>query len=145
MPSGLRSWRWASVPATKSSRIRTPSSPPPKPSGSNARNVHSYGFNSRLDDLHAGVLSAKLKHIDAWNDLRRKWAARYSAGLKGCGNLDLPVELIGYRHVFHLFVVETKQPGQREPFLKFLNDAGIDAKTHYSIPIHQQAGDPGDR
>ena len=40
--------------------------------GSNARNVHSYGFNSRLDDLHAGVISAKLKHIDAWNDLRRK-------------------------------------------------------------------------
>src|SRR6266850_1646388 len=36
--------------------------------GSTARNVHSYGFNSRLDDLHAGVLSAKLKHIDAWND-----------------------------------------------------------------------------
>ncbi len=33
--------------------------------GSTARNVHSYGFNSRLDDLHAGVLSAKLKHIDA--------------------------------------------------------------------------------
>src|SRR5882762_7841318 len=113
--------------------------------GSNARNVHSYGFNSRLDDLHAGVLSAKLKHIDAWNDLRRKWAARYSAGLKGCGNLDLPVELIGYRHVFHLFVIETKKPGQREPLLKFLNDAGIDAKTHYSIAIHRQAGYPWDK
>src|SRR5947208_11484152 len=34
--------------------------------GSNQRNVHSFGFNSRLDDLHAGILSAKLKHIDAW-------------------------------------------------------------------------------
>src|SRR5438876_3212995 len=43
--------------------------------GSNQRNVHSFGFNSRLDDLHAGVLSAKLKHIDAWNDLRRQRAA----------------------------------------------------------------------
>jgi len=29
------------------------------------------GYNSRLDDIHAGVLSAKLKHIDEWNDLRR--------------------------------------------------------------------------
>ena len=38
--------------------------------GSNKRNVHSFGFNSRLDDLHAGVLSAKLKHIHAWNDHR---------------------------------------------------------------------------
>src|SRR5256884_5764393 len=113
--------------------------------GSNARNVHSYGFNSRLDDLHAGVLSAKLKHIHAWNDLRRKWAARYSARLEGCRNLDLPVELIGYRHVFHLFVIETKKPGQRDPLLKFLNEAGIDAKTHYSIAIHRQAGYPWDK
>src|SRR5258707_12374884 len=56
--------------------------------GSTARNVHSYGFNSRLDDLHAGVLSAKLKHIDAWNDLRRKWAAHYTAGFKGCQTFD---------------------------------------------------------
>src|SRR5512142_1823001 len=61
--------------------------------GSNQRNVHSYGFNSRLDDLHAGILSAKLKHIDAWNDQRRKWAARYTQGLKNCSNLDLPIEL----------------------------------------------------
>src|SRR6185503_12172562 len=38
--------------------------------GSTKRNVHSFGFNSRLDDLHAGVLSAKLKHIHAWNDQR---------------------------------------------------------------------------
>jgi dTDP-4-amino-4,6-dideoxygalactose transaminase len=110
--------------------------------GSNARNVHSFGFNSRLDDLQAGVLSAKLKHIDAWNDNRRKWAARYTAGLKECRHLDLPVELPGYRHIFHLYIVETKKPGQRDPFLKFLNDAGIDAKTHYSIAIHQQAGYP---
>jgi dTDP-4-amino-4,6-dideoxygalactose transaminase len=48
----------------------------------------------------------------------------------------------GYRHVFHLYIIETKKPEQRDPFLKFLNDAGIDAKTHYSIAIHQQAGYP---
>jgi dTDP-4-amino-4,6-dideoxygalactose transaminase len=113
--------------------------------GSDRRNVHSYGFNSRLDDLHAGVLSAKLKHIDAWNDLRRKWAARYSAGLQGCGTLTLPVELPGYRHVYHLYVVETKRPEQRDQLLKFLNDANVDAKTHYSIPIHQQDGFPWDK
>ena len=110
--------------------------------GSNARNVHSYGFNSRLDDIHAGVLSAKLKHIDAWNDNRRKWSARYTTGLRGCRHLELPVELPGYRHVFHLYVVETKKPAQRDGLLKFLNDAGVDAKTHYSIAIHQQAGYP---
>jgi len=110
--------------------------------GSNARNVHSFGFNSRLDDLHAGILSAKLARLDEANDLRRHWAARYTAGLKECRNLDLPFEMSGYRHVFHLYVLETKKPEQRDPFLKFLNDAGIDAKTHYSIAIHQQAGYP---
>ena len=110
--------------------------------GSTARNVHSYGFNSRLDDLHAGVLSAKLKHIDAWNDNRRKWAARYTAGLTGAKNFTLPTELPGYRHVFHLYVIETKQPAQRDQLVDFLVKNNIDAKTHYSIAIHKQAGYP---
>jgi dTDP-4-amino-4,6-dideoxygalactose transaminase len=110
--------------------------------GSNARNVHSYGFNSRLDDIHAGILSAKLKHIDEWNDNRRKWAARYTAGLEGAKNFTLPSEKKGYRHVFHLYAIETKKAQLRDSFLKFLNDNGVDAKTHYSIPIHKQAGYP---
>jgi dTDP-4-amino-4,6-dideoxygalactose transaminase len=110
--------------------------------GSDKRSCHSYGFNSRLDDLHAGVLSAKLKHIDEWSDLRRKWAARYSAGLAGARNLTLPYEMPGYRHVYHLYVIETKQAKHRDPLLKFLNDEGIDAKCHYPIAIHQQEGYP---
>jgi dTDP-4-amino-4,6-dideoxygalactose transaminase len=110
--------------------------------GSNARNVHSYGFNSRLDDLHAGVLSAKLKHIDAWNDNRRKWAARYTAGLTGCKTFTLPVELPGYRHIFHLYVIETRKPEHRDKLVDFLVANGVDAKTHYSIAIHKQAGYP---
>ena len=110
--------------------------------GSEKRSQHSYGFNSRLDDLHAGVLSAKLKQIDRWNDLRRKWAARYTAGLKGVRHLTLPDEVPGYRHVFHLYVVETKQPQHRDPLLDFLNKNDVDAKCHYPIAIHQQAGYP---
>src|SRR5439155_1462288 len=90
--------------------------------GSNARNVHSFGFNSRLDDIHAGILSAKLKHIDEYNDQRRKWAVRYTAGLKGATNFTLPTELAGYRHVFHLYVIETKKPEARDVLVKFLND-----------------------
>ncbi len=110
--------------------------------GSDKRNVHSFGFNSRLDDLHAGILSAKLRHIDAWNDLRRKWSARYTAGLKGCSTITLPIELPGYRHVFHLYVVETRKPEWRESLLEHLVKNDIDAKTHYSVAIHQQAGYP---
>jgi len=110
--------------------------------GSDARNVHNFGFNSRLDDLHAGILSAKLKHLDAWNEQRRKWAARYTAGLQGARHFTLPAERRGYRHVYHLYVIETKQPQERDSLLKFLDDNGIDAKTHYALAIHQQAGFP---
>jgi len=110
--------------------------------GSEKRSCHSMGYNSRLDDIHAAVLSAKLKHIAEGNDLRRKWAARYSAGLAGARSITLPFETPGYRHVFHLYVVETKKPKQRDQLLQFLNDEGIDAKCHYPIAIHQQEGYP---
>jgi dTDP-4-amino-4,6-dideoxygalactose transaminase len=110
--------------------------------GSAKRNVHSFGFNSRLDDLHAGVLSAKLKHIHEWNNQRIQWAARYTAGLRGAAAIDLPQVRAGYRHVFHLYVIETRNPAQRDQLLEFLVANGIDAKTHYSIAIHKQDGYP---
>jgi len=110
--------------------------------GSNKRNVHSYGFNSRLDDLHAGVLSAKLKHIHQWNDQRIHWAARYTAALQGVSHVTLPYARPGYRHVFHLYAIETKNPAHRDQLVDFLVKAGVDAKTHYSIAIHKQEGYP---
>ena len=90
-------------------------------------------------------MSAKLKHIDAGNDLRRKWAARYSACLKDARNFTLPYAMPGYRHVYHLYVIETRNPAHRDMLLKFLNDSGIDAKCHYPIAIHQQEGYPWGR
>ena len=41
------------------------------------------GYNSRLDDLQAAVLSVKLKQLDNWNDQRRGFAAQYDAGPEG--------------------------------------------------------------
>jgi len=110
--------------------------------GSDKRSCHSPGFNSRLDDLHAGVLSAKLKHTHEWSDLRREWAARYSQGLAAAKNLTLPYEAPGYRHVYHLYVIETRLAQHRDALLEFLNAEGIDAKCHYPIAIHQQEGYP---
>ena len=110
--------------------------------GSEKRSCHSYGFNSRLDDIHAGVLSAKLKHIDEWNDLRRKLSTRYTACLKDAQNITLPYATPGYHHVFHLYVIETRRPEHRDPLLKFLVQSGIDAKCHYDIAIHKQEGYP---
>lgn len=106
--------------------------------GSDKRSVHSFGFNSRLDDFHAAILSAKLRHITDWSDQRRKWAHRFSEGLRGT-SLTLPYEMPGYRHVYHLYVVEHPK---RDHLDKFLHEAGIDSKMHYPIAIHQQAGYP---
>ena len=108
--------------------------------GSVKRSEHSYGFNSRLDDLHAAILSVKLKHITAWSDRRREIAKMYDAALKDSG-LILPYVKPGYRHVYHLYVVHTPD-GKRDDLLKFLNTSGIDAKCHYPIAIHQQPGYP---
>jgi dTDP-4-amino-4,6-dideoxygalactose transaminase len=113
--------------------------------GSPARNIHSPGFNSRLDDLQAGVLSAKMKHITAWTDNRIAWARKYDEGLKDCEAFTLPYNKPGYRHVYHLYVVDVKDAAKRDEMVKFLQDNGIDAKTHYSIAIHQQEGFPWDK
>ena len=107
--------------------------------GSPARNVHSAGFNSRLDDIQAGVLSAKMKHITEWTDKRIGWAKFYDEALKDCKSFKRPVAKEGYRHVYHLYVLDTPN---RDEFLAFLQENGIDAKTHYSIAVHQQEGYP---
>jgi dTDP-4-amino-4,6-dideoxygalactose transaminase len=109
--------------------------------GSLKRSHHSMGYNSRLDDLHAAVLSVKLKKVAEWSDRRRAIAALYTDGLKETG-LKLPFEKPGYRHVYHLYAVETPR---RDAMLRYLHDAGIDAKVHYPIPIHRQEGYPWGR
>jgi UDP-2-acetamido-2-deoxy-ribo-hexuluronate aminotransferase len=110
--------------------------------GSNKRDVHSFGFNSRLDDLHAGILSAKLRHVDEWGNRRIQIAAQYTAGLRGLDFIELPFARPGYHHVFHLYVIETKNPADRDRLLDYLVKRGVDAKTHYSIAIHKQEGFP---
>ncbi len=106
--------------------------------GSHRRSYHSMGYNSRMDDLHAAILSVKLKKITEWTDRRREIAQMYADGLKQT-RLKLPTERPGYRHVYHLYVIETER---RDAMLKYLNDAGIDAKVHYPIAIHKQEGYP---
>ncbi len=110
--------------------------------GSIKRSVHSMGYNSRLDDLHAGILSAKLKHITQWTDQRRQWAVRYTKGLWDVETISLPYEMPGYRHVYHLYVIETRRAADRDDLYQFLLDHGVDAKLHYPIAIHQQEGYP---
>lgn len=102
--------------------------------GSVARSKHSVGWNSRLDDIQAAVLSVKLKHIDEFNDARIKWAKLYDELFAG-SKLQLPKGKPGYRHVYHLYVIEN--PG-RDDLQAFVKDKGIIALTNYPIAIHEQ-------
>jgi dTDP-4-amino-4,6-dideoxygalactose transaminase len=106
--------------------------------GSTKRSHHSIGYNSRLDELHAAVLSVKLKELDQWSDRRRAIAAQYDKAFAGT-SLKLPYGKPGYKHVYHLYIVET--PG-RDHLQAYLGERGITALTHYPIAIHQQEGYP---
>src|SRR3954452_23728966 len=64
-----------------------------------------HGYNSRLDEVQAAILSLKLPRIDNWIERRRQIAARYDQGLAGSG-LVLPRENAHSRHSYYVYVVE---------------------------------------
>ena len=93
------------------------------------------GFNERMDGIQGAVLSVKLRHLDAWNTLRRKHAGRYREKLKGVGDLHFFEELPECEGNYHLFVVRT---AKRDALKTHLEKAGIGVGIHYPIPIHLQ-------
>jgi dTDP-4-amino-4,6-dideoxygalactose transaminase len=103
--------------------------------GQNGKYSHELvGFNSRLDELQAAVLRCKLKLLDDWNKRRRKIAHFYNESLK---NLPVvtPEEAKGVFHVYHLYVIRSKQ---RDKLFEHLKKNGIGCGMHYPVPIHLQ-------
>jgi dTDP-4-amino-4,6-dideoxygalactose transaminase len=92
------------------------------------------GVNSRLDTVQAAVLSVGLRHLEAWNDRRRRLADLYAEALAGL-ELVLPQELPGRRHVRHLYVVRAPD---RAAVQARLEEAGVESLVHYPLPIHRQ-------
>ncbi|MCC6003881.1 MAG: DegT/DnrJ/EryC1/StrS family aminotransferase [Thermofilum sp.] len=94
------------------------------------------GYNSRLDELQAAILRVKLKYLDKWNEKRRANAKLYNELLMDLSNLIIPPsEVKGRKHVYHLYVIRTKQ---REELRNFLASKGISSGIHYPIPVHKQ-------
>jgi dTDP-4-amino-4,6-dideoxygalactose transaminase len=91
------------------------------------------GFNSRLDALQAVVLSAKLPHLDSWNDLRRQAVQNYQQLLAEMPAVSIP-DGEGPEHVWHLYVVRVPN---RDKVLRGLRAQGIEASVHYPTPIHR--------
>lgn len=90
------------------------------------------GYNSRLDELHAGILRKKLKHLDTYIERRRELARRYDEALGGT-ELGLPVEKPGNRHAYYLYVV--RHP-ERNRILSHLKSRDIHLNISYPWPIH---------
>lgn len=103
--------------------------------GSRQRYHHAViGYNSRLDEMQAVILRAKLKRIDDYNRRRRENAHRYSSKLKGSGVLP-PVEDGKGMHVYHQYTILTDA---REAIQGALSAAGIASAVYYPIPLHRQ-------
>ncbi len=103
--------------------------------GSRRKYEHRFpGFNLRMEALQGAVLSAKLKHLDSWNELRRAIATRYKLRLAEAG-VVLPTEMPYARHVYHLYVVQSPE---RDALRGHLAAWGIETGLHYPVPVHLQ-------
>ena len=89
------------------------------------------GRNSRMDGIQAAVLSVKVKYLNDWNNKRRENALLYNQLLKETAVI-LPVEPPDTKHVYHLYVIRSKN---REALIKFLAGKNIHTAIHYPCPL----------
>jgi dTDP-4-amino-4,6-dideoxygalactose transaminase len=92
------------------------------------------GFNSRLDELQAAVLAARLTRLDEENAQRARIAAVYDAELAATG-VTLPVVAAHAESVWHLYVIRTSD---RDGLAAALRSRGVGTMIHYPIPPHRQ-------
>lgn len=103
--------------------------------GSHTRYVHeTVGVNSRLDTVQAAVLRAKLPHLDAFNEGRRRVAAAYDEAFRPLG-ITTPYAPPGHHHVYQQYTIRSPQ---REALAKHLAVRGVPHAIHYPRPLHQQ-------
>ncbi len=93
----------------------------------------SVGFNSRLDEIQAGILLIKLKRIDEYNSKRRQNAALYNKFLSD--KVKCPKEKNGCYHVYHQYTIMSPE---RDKIQNKLKDNGISSVVYYPIPLHRQ-------
>jgi dTDP-4-amino-4,6-dideoxygalactose transaminase len=103
--------------------------------GSDYKYHHIYqGNNSRLDEMQAAFLAAKLPHLDRMNEERRRIAERYRSEITN-PNILLPTVLADVQPVWHIFAIRCKE---RDRLETYLTKKGIGTNKHYPIPMHLQ-------
>lgn len=93
----------------------------------------SVGFNSRLDEMQAGILLVKFKRIDEYNKKRRENASLYTKLLSE--KVVCPKEKAGCHHVYHQYTIMTPK---RDVLQEKLKSEGISSVVYYPIPLHLQ-------
>lgn len=94
-----------------------------------------FGVNSRLDEIQAAILKAKLGYLDEWNNKRIQFGEYYRKGLK---NYPVSFQKVSDRytkHVYHLLVLRCNR---RDELMGFLSKNGIQSLIHYPMPIYLQ-------
>ncbi len=102
----------------------------------NPKKYYNYliGHNSRLDEIHAGILSVKLDYLDRWNNQRIENTKYFDENLK-----DTELKLMkldeNNKNVYHMYIVQSEN---REELIKKLDEAGIGYGVYYPVPLHLQ-------
>jgi len=91
------------------------------------------GYNSRLDEIQAGILLVKFRKIDEYNSRRRENAYIYNRLLDG--SVVCPVERPGALHVYHQYTIRS---GRRDYIQQRLKEQGTASVVYYPIPLHMQ-------
>ena len=104
--------------------------------GSNRKYINNYlGINSRLDEIQAAVLTAKLPYLENENHIRRTIAQSYCSSINNPKIILPQIPEESKEHCWHLFVIRTSN---REEFQNYLKQNDIESLIHYPIPPHQQ-------
>jgi dTDP-4-amino-4,6-dideoxygalactose transaminase len=91
------------------------------------------GYNIRFNEINAAIGRVMLKHLDGFNENRRKIAARYGERLKGI--VQTPIVREWATPVYHMYVVRAEK---RDDLQKFLKEKNIETGVHYPKPNHLQ-------
>jgi len=93
------------------------------------------GYNMRLDEIQAALLSVKLKYLDSWTKERQQIAGWYDEALKNIDEIILPVVAADCTHVYHLYVIRTRK---RNELREYLAKNNIGTLIHYPVSTHLQ-------
>ncbi|WP_335979645.1 DegT/DnrJ/EryC1/StrS family aminotransferase [Fusobacterium polymorphum] len=102
----------------------------------NPKKYYNYliGHNSRLDELHAGILNVKLNYLDEWNNKRNEIAKYYDKKLDDKKYKKMKLSKDDF-NVYHMYIIQTEN---RNELTKKLDEVGIAYGIYYPVPLHLQ-------